>query len=547
LKFAPFLAILGATTLGAAPASAEPPNAPKLIVAISVDQLSADLFAQYRGMVTGGLKKLQTGVVFSAGYQSHAATETCPGHATILTGSHPARTGIIANNWANPARPRTGVDGKPDFGVYCAEDESVAGSNSAIYTASSVHLKVPTLGDRLKTANPASRVVAVAGKDRAALMMGGHAIDQAWWWGKDGFVTLIGQTGTPPARLASINARAKSLIAKPSKPVLPRQCAGYSRPVAINGGSVGTLVQRKAGDIRALRASPELDQLTTDLALGLFTDMKLGRGSAPDVLAIGLSATDYIGHTYGTAGAEMCNQMVALDATVGRIMRTLDASSVPYVVVLTADHGGHDLPERNRDHAIADASRVDPALMPSAVGKKIGSQLGLTGPILIGDAPFGDIYIAPDVPQAKRNAVLEAAVAAYVAHPQVADVFGAHLLVQMTSPTGSPENWTLAERARASFNPDRSGDLVVLLKPRVTPIPESGLGYVATHGSPWDYDRRVPILFWQKGMSGFEQPNPVDTVDILPTLASLIGLAIAAGEIDGRCLDLDAGPGTTCR
>ena len=106
------IAALFALPLMAAPAAAEPAQAqqpaqaqsrgaPKLIVAISVDQLSADLFAQYRQHFTGGLRRLSQGVVFPSGYQAHAATETCPGHSTILTGSRPARTGIIANNWFN--------------------------------------------------------------------------------------------------------------------------------------------------------------------------------------------------------------------------------------------------------------------------------------------------------------------------------------------------------------------------------------------------------------------------------------------------------------
>ena len=69
---------------------------------------------------------------------------------------------------------------------------------------------------------------------------------------------------------------------------------------------------------------------------------------------------------------------------------------------------------------------------------------------------------------------------------------------------------------------------------------------VATHGSPWDYDRRVPILFWRRGMTHFEQPLAVETADIMPTLAGLIDLPLAPDSIDGRCLDLAAGPATTC-
>src|SRR3546814_8689978 len=90
------------------------------------------------------------------------------------------------------------------------------------------------------------------------------------------------------------------------------------------------------------------------------------------------------------------------------------------------------------------------------------------------------------------------------------------------------------DKLRAPYHPQRSGDFIIALKPRVTPIPESGVGYVATHGSVWDYDRRVPILFWRKGLAAFEQPNAVMTVDIMPTLASLIGLPVDASKIDGR-------------
>ena len=85
-----------------------------------------------------------------------------------------------------------------------------------------------------------------------------------------------------------------------------------------------------------------------------------------------------------------------------------------------------------------------------------------------------------------------------------------------------------------------------MLKKATTPIPASTTTYVATHGSPWDYDRRVPMLFWHKDMAHFEQALTVMTVDIAPTLAAMIGLEIAANEVDGRCLDLDAGAGDSC-
>lgn len=529
--------IAAAALAFAMPAAAQTASSPRLIVAISVDQFSADLFAEYRGQFTAGLKRLAQGAVFPSGYQSHAATETCPGHATILTGSRPSRTGIIANDWIDLDAKRA------DKQVYCAEDPTVAGSSSDHYTVSAQYLKVPTLGDRMKTVNPASRVVAVAGKDRAAVMMGGHATDQIWFWGGKNFVTLADRTAPPPATIAAVNARVTALVARPGKARLPAQCAARSVAVPVGAMNVGVLADRKAEDFRGFRAAVDFDAATADLAIGLLDEMKLGRGTAPDLLTIGLSATDYVGHSFGTEGAEMCAQMQALDIAIGRILTALDATGVPYVVALTADHGGHDLPERNRNRAFPDAQRIDPALSAKALSAELMQQFGLKTPPLIGQ---GDLYVARDVPAELRPRLIAAARARLIAHPQVAALFTADELRRMPSPRPPVDEWSLAERFRASFDPERSGDLIVALKPHVVPIAKPGPGYVATHGSPWGYDRRVPILFWRPGVTGFEQPLSVETVDILPTLAALIALPVPAAEIDGRCLDIDAGPGTTC-
>lgn len=519
---------------------------PKLIVAISVDQLSTDLFNEYRDDFTGGLKRLADGIAFPNGYQSHAATETCPGHSTILTGARPARTGIIANSWFDPSATRTGKNGKPDYGVYCSEDTSVAGSTSNNYTVSPKLLKVPTLGDRMRAINPASQVVAVSGKDRGAVMMGGHNTNLTVWWDGKAFRGYEGSS--LPAAVTAINARAQAAIAKPAPIKLPAMCATHSRAVPIGGdASVGTLKPRKAGDARAFRATGEFDALTTDIALAALSERQLGKGSATDVLAISLSATDYVGHTFGTAGAETCTQIAALDANLGRLFAALDKAKINYVAVLTADHGGHDLPERNRQQGLPEAQRADLKLMPQGVGPALAKNFDLPEPAIMGDAPFGDMYLSRLIPAEKREAVLAAAINHYRSHPQIQAVYTKTDLAAVPSPSGPPEEWSLAQRIRANFDPERSGDFYVVLKPYVTPIPSTSFGYVATHGSPWGYDRRVPILFWWKGAAPFEQPNGIETVDIMPTLASLINLDVPKDEIDGRCVDLIAGAGSNCK
>jgi len=531
-----------ALALSAPAAAAERPP-PKLIVAISVDQFSADLFAQYRQHFTGGLRRLEEGVVFPSGYQSHNVTETCPGHSTILTGDRPARTGIIANEWFDQSLAR------PDKQVYCSEDPSVPGSSSEHYTVSTQFLKVPTLGDRMKAADPRSRSVAIAGKDRAAIMMGGYGPDQRWYW--TGRSYTFGGKAAPAAAGAVVNAEVAAALARPMPAMpLPAVCEARSRPVPVGGGGkpVGDgRFARAAGDARGFRISPEFDAATVALATAVRGEMHLGEGPATDILAVGLSATDYVGHTYGTEGAEMCLQMLALDRLLGDFFRALDATGVDYVVMLTADHGGNDIPEREAEHGITGAARADPALSPGAMGKVLAARLHLRGPVLLGNGAVGDFYVDKAVPAPMRQRVLREAVAAYRAHPQVAAVYTHAELAAAPQPAGPPETWSLIQRAKASFDPQRSGDFVVQLKPRVTSLFDTSRGSVATHGSPWDYDRRVPILFWRKGMIPFEQPLSVETVDIMPTLAALIGLRVPAGEIDGHCLDLDAGPASTCR
>lgn len=524
------LPALAIATAGAEAESADRP--PKLTVVITIDQFSAELFRQYRPHWRDGMRRLATGTVFTNGFQAQSATETCPGHSTITTGAYPSRSGIVANNWVDLAVQRD------DKVIYCAEDERVPGSSSSRYTVSPVHLLVPTFGERLKAANPASRSVAVAGKDRAAVMMSGSGVDQRWYWGTAGFVSDL-DPGAPPAPVTRVNNAVAKALAEPRAPLpLAAECRGRARPIAIPGRDMAVgagRLDRNAEDVNAFRASPELDEHTLALARGLVDELRLGRGRAPDTVSISLSATDYVGHQYGTEGTEMCLQLLALDRLLGDFLRHLDNSRLDYAIVLTADHGGLDIPERARLKGDLSATRADAALAPGRMGLALVEKLGLPGFGLQGEGAFGDTYIDKTLSPPDRRRLLSAAVKAYRKHPQVEAVFTAAELRAAPPPTASPDRWSLADRVRANFHPDRSGDFIVLLKQGVTPIWDTSR-YVATHGSAWDYDRRVPIIFYRPGAAGREIVRPIATVDILPTLAADLGLPIAPHEVDGRCL-----------
>jgi hypothetical protein len=519
------------------PPGPPPAPPPRLLVVISVDQLSGELFDAYRPHFTGGLARLARGTMFRNGYQAHSATETCPGHSTILTGALPSRSGIVANNWIDQSV------GRSDKTVYCSEDERIAGSSSSSYTVSPFHLLSPTLGDRLKARAPQSRNVAVAGKDRSAVMMGGRAVDQRWYW--DGKTFATDRKGAVSPTVTAFNAALAQRLAVASPPLdLPPLCQGKARPYTLaEGFTVGAgRLERAASDVRAFRASPDFDAAVLALGAGLVQEMRLGRGPATtDILSLGLAATDVVGHSFGNGGAEMCLQMLGLDRELGSFLDLLDSTGVDYAVTLTADHGAMDIPERLRDRGIAQATRADPALAPEQIGKRLATDLKLSGPVLLGEGIGGDVWLDRALQGRDRTRALTAAVAAYRAHPQVAAVFTGAELARLSIPTGDVARWDLRQRARATYFPGRSGDFMVFLKEYVSPIAKPGRGYAAGHGTPWDYDRRLPIVFWRKGMAASERTDSASTTDIAPTLSAMIGLPADASPSDGRCLDRIAG------
>ncbi len=524
--------LLAACSPAVAPAQPLKPDAPKLIVAISVDQLASDLWDEYRPHFRGGFARLAGGAVYRNGYQSHAATETCPGHSTLLTAKRPASNGIVANTWIDQQAARD------DKTIYCAEDPGVPGSTSRAYTVSPRHLSAATLGDLLKARAPASRNVAVAGKDRSAVMMSGRAVDQRWYWDGTTFATDL-KAAAVPTSVNSAKQAIAAMVAAGSPPLdAPPLCQAKARAYQLTPAlKVGdNRLGRGAGDVRQFRISPALDGATLALSAALVQEMGLGKGPATDILSIGLAATDYVGHAYGSGGMEMCLQLLALDRELGDFLARLDQSGVDYAVVLTSDHGVMDIPERLRDKGVASAVRAEPGLAAAELGKLLAAQFGRTQSVLKGIGIGADIWVDAGVPALQKPAVLKAAKDRYTAHPQVFAAYTAAEVMAVPMPSGPPDRWSILQRVRASFDPARSGDLYVVLKEHVSPIAAPSPGYVATHGSPWDHDRRVPILFWRRGVAPAASEQAIETIDIMPTLAAMIGLTLQPGLAEGRCL-----------
>ena len=214
--------------------------------------------------------------------------------------------------------------------------------------------------------------------------------------------------------------------------------------------------------------------------------------------------------------------------------------------MLTADHGSLETPEVADEQGMPAATRLDPRAFLTSVGAAVQAELKLDAVPLAGD-PY-EIYVVP--PKGASAKVAEQIAAATIAElrkrPEVVAVYTKAEALAGLPPKGKPvDEMTPLERIAESTDADRSGDIMAVLRPFTTIGAPINLGdAVGGHGSLWNYDRRVPILFWWPGAEGFEQSLPIETVDIAPTLAALAG--VATPVVDGRCLDLDRTAASTC-
>ena len=539
-----WLALLGALFLLALPALAGTPKAgPKLVVMISVDQLSAERMEALAPRFKGGLARLlKEGVVFGKTYHAHASTETGPGHSVLLTGKHPGSTGIPENEWFDPALGRE---------VYCVEDpiNPVLGHPAA--GASPRNFRAHTLGEWLRAAHRDNRSFAVTGKDRSAILMAGRQADGVYWW--DPAVGFTTSAFYAPALPAWLQAHDAKLLADLKDRTLVWEALD-GKAHAVDAGPIGASLpwglpkgikvagqeMTKAG---LFNASPFFDQAIVAAAEALMKAERLGHGRGIDLLALGLSATDYVGHRFGTGGPEMEDQLLRLDRLLDGFLTRVKALDPRAVVVLSADHACADFPERLQAEGKLPKDqvfRLDPrATVLAPLNAHLKTRFQLQGEALLKASDPRNLSFDLAVLKAAGAdpaAVAQAAAAWMKAQPFVLESVPASDLaaIPMDSLKGrDPESLTMKERLRLSFTPGLGGQVLSAFAPHILFIPPS---FTATHGSPHDYDRHVPMIFWGP-FKARRVATPVSTVDLAPTLAGALGLTVPE-PVDGIARDL---------
>lgn len=508
---------------------------PRLIVVVSVDQLPQRYLTEYRaGFASDGFfeRVFRDGAWCSNCDHRHAFTLTGPGHASLLTGADPAVHGIISNGWY-----RRGVGGT----LNCVQDDEspIVGAPSAEHGVSPRNLLVPTVGDALKLAsNGKAKVFGVSLKDRSAVLMAGHAADAAYWFDENSgtWVTSRYYRSDLPGYLRNLNegSAAKAFAGQSWELVAPAEAYRHDlpddNPLETNLPFLGRSfphpmpAEADASYFKLLEVTPYGNELTLAVARLLVEHEELGADDVPDILCIGLSANDYVGHAYGPHSLEVQDITFRTDRQLGELMRWLDEriGAGRWTLGLSSDHGVGPVPE------VAAALRLKAARNPlgeahdlaARLEKRLRQEMGLSesGQPLVSRAEGIEIFLDHSQPELFGERLLTARRIirrALLEDPWVAIAYTQDELLAM--PVGGEG---LPEQFRRTMHPMRSGDVLFAMVPNVL----QGTKNVASHGSPWKYDRHVPLVFWGAGIKPGRYDEAASPGCLGTTLARLLGL-----------------------
>jgi predicted AlkP superfamily pyrophosphatase or phosphodiesterase len=530
--------------------AAEKPK-PKLIVAVVVDQFRYDYLLRFRDSYTGGIKKLLSeGAVFVDAHYPQYPTVTAVGHSTFLSGATPSASGIINNGWfeRTPFVTKIGacsgaVVPKEGRSISSVTDDSVClvGIEPKERGSSPRRLLVSTLGDELKIARGASKVIGISLKDRAAILPAGHMADAAYWFAGGRFVTSTYYMEKLPEWVADFNRTLPDRVkayqmwspvdGKPDdRPFCTMKADSAVRPC---GGAKESKMEGK------IENTPLTNEMLEDLAERAIENEQLGRHEDTDVLALSFSANDLIGHELGPDSPEVRDISIRTDLLLGKLFNFLDRAKLgedKTLVVFTADHGVAPVPKVNNERKMP-GGWVSTEEASLRIGEKLSAHFRKQGIDWFRDHNSGLLYLNYEaIAQLDLDAAKVRRVAADAARtlPHIARVFTRDDLLR-----GGERADRIGRAVQLGFYGPRSGDIILVPEPyyMFTGNPAgSEPGDGTTHLTPYSYDSHVPLIFFGPGMiRGGSYYGRVAVNDVAPTLAAILGVETPSGS-SGRIL-----------
>lgn len=544
------------------PPEPEPPPAPSasasaapsslatapVVVAIVIDQLAAWVAHERLPLLPadGGFARLRReGTWLVEAHHPHAATDTAPGHAVLHTGAPPSVSGIYGNELPDDKGSRDSILRDKNTKLVSHEGPTaLVGSSAAL-------LRTDTLADRLRARFPQAFIASVSLKDRGAIFGCGRKPDVCLWFDTaiDGFVTSTAFAQALPAWAraeAEPEAFARARAAPWTPLDLPWLEANTTADDQRGEGDwhgLGVTFPHNASAARkpaaAFRATPAGD--TRVLTMAALAARQEAAGKTPTLLSVSLSSNDYVGHVFGPESREAWDHLRRLDAALAAFFRGLDARFGPnrYAVVLSADHGVGPMPETHNTRGARPWCRgeADRWKRPCVAGGRLHSDaLAKTldaaaaralgkGSWVFGVAdPF--VYFTPQaraLPPDRRAKLVDVVTKEALRDPCVDRLVDARKPPAACPPLTDESIDALLCR---SIPPSIEGELYVLPKPGCFFDADYTPGFGSSHGTPYLYDRTVPILARAPGRIAENRviDEPRSSLAYAATIAALLGV-----------------------
>ena len=506
-----------------------PPDKPRLVVGIVVEQLKYDQLEKLRDRFgEDGIKRLiNEGSYFKNASYQYMLTQSAPGHATIATGTEPSFHGITSDQWYMPLK---------DELIYCSKDISVnpVGGSYESGLHSPVNLQASTFSDELEMATgKKAKVYGVGIKESSAIFSAGHAADGVFWFDNvtGTWMTSTYYISTLPPWVNDFNAMKYADSYLNGVWSLLKPAAAYADclpdsslsefgfdskitfPYDLKKMKPKSLFNTKQ-DYSLLRETPFSNSLTTSFALKLIEKEKLGKDDVTDFISICYSATDNIGHRFGPSSVEAADAILRLDEDIKNLLKFLNDSigKKNVLVYFTSAHGISEVP------SVLASNRIPSGLFKQSQALQIlRSYLNA----VYGEGNWVKGYSERQV-YLNRTLIEDARLSLEDVQKKVA-----RFLVQFTGvaaayPYSAFEandfgNGNL-RRINNNFSPQRSGDVIIALQPGW--IEKEG-DYVTNHNSPYEYDSHVPLIWYGWTVNRATIARKVNITDLAATLSSL--------------------------
>ena len=501
---------------------------PKLVVAIVVDQMRYDFLENFSDRYTknGFNRLINEGYNCKNNFYNYVPTVTGPGHSSVSTGSTPMTHGIVGNNW---------FDRKKNKSVYCTNDSDYDNIGGDDYTGnkSPNNLLVETFADINKLNNPKAKTISVGIKDRGSILMGGKNADAAYWYyGKEKaqWITSTYYMQNLPTWVENFNQ--EDNLEKYLNDWVPLNDISTYDNYEIDNNNFEKLFKGKDNsafpyDTKSLmkhndcfdmiKETPYGNEMTTDFAIEAIINEELGKRGETDVLTISYSSTDYVGHSFGVASVETQDTYIRLDREIEKLLSFLDneLGENQYTLFLTGDHGVLEIPAFLTSNGV-NAMAISENDMKKEVVKQLQTIFNLKVEDIIDDVENNQIYLSDNEVKKlglNKNNVIDELIKILESFDFISKAYSAEYIMNSKNLEG------YEKLIQNGFHKERSGDIALILKPNV--IFYDGKG--TTHGSGYNYDTHVPLIFFGSGVKNGETLLTTEIPDIAPTISKLLG------------------------